>query len=443
MTHIINSEYLGASFSSGPVSKIFSDESRLQRWLDIEAALAQSQSELGHIPTISAQKIAQYAQLENLDMEKLKEYQLKTGHSLIPLLWCLGDLIGEPHRTFIHFGATTQDIQDTAQSMEIKKVDQLVTERLLILIDNLRLKAHQYQHIVISGRTHTVPSTPITVGLKISSWLDEIMRAMRRINRHQEDVHVVQLFGASGSMAGYGREATTLMQKIARKLELKVPDIAWHACRDRFVEAMMNYSLLASALSRVSNEILVLSRPDIGEFFLNTPEGKLSSSTMPHKKNPESCEHIVCLARMIKGLAHTAYETLDCMHERDFRGVRQEWCILPEISHYMLVAIELMTEVIKQLEIDTKIIDKNINKYAYNLCSEQIMLRISRKIGKEKAYKVLTEYFQRLRTTKKIDHDYSQLAKYFDVEDINPYDYVGSSSEIVEKILERLNSERI
>lgn len=394
ISHILDSDLWSGGFAVREVGAIFADTARLQRWLHVEAALAVAQGELGLIPASAAEHIAANARLELLDLDQIRADRRATGHSLIPLLRALARRCGAPAGDFVHYGATTQDIQDTAQSLEVREVCHIVERRTRVLIEAAARLAERERDVAMVGRTHGVPALPVTFGLKAASWVDELVRGLERIRDVRRNLPV-EMFGGVGTMAAFGPRGMELVERVAKRLGLVAPLVAWHTQRDRVAELVSAFALVAGALARMASEIILLSRPEIAEVSIAPADGVLSSSTMPHKRNPEECEQIVGLWRLIKPAVAVCLDSMDTVHERDFRGVRLEWAVLPEVSQYLVSALDLAVSVIDRVSTNQTAISQNLAVFGDQLCSERVMFRLSSKLGKERAYAAVTALYER------------------------------------------------
>ena len=346
-SHIVDSRFYRSGYSTEESRMIFCDFRRLQRWLDVEIALATSQATLGMIPLSAAEELAQTAQLTQLDLNEINSSIKSTGHSLIPLLSAWQKVTSPESAGYIHFGATTQDIQDTAQSIEIKEVLAIITRDLSSIIKELIDLARRTRSLVIVGRSHGQHALPTTLGLKVAVWLDEMIRNGERLRECKKRVLVSQLFGGVGTMAAFPGQSLELLSEFSKRLRLSTPRTAWHASRDRLAELLSFMAILAGGLGKIANEICQLARNEICELEEPFHFGKIGSSTMPHKRNPELCEQVVVLSKLIKNQASSGFDGLINEHERDYRAVRLEWVSIPESSLMLCSALSLVKSILK------------------------------------------------------------------------------------------------
>lgn len=443
-SHIIDSRFFADGYGTDEARQVFCDYRRMQRWLDVEASLARCQGELGIIPPEAAQAMRQTARLELLNIGTIKADIATTGHSLIPLLkeW---QRVTEPSAgQFIHYGATTQDIQDTAQSLELREISAIIQRDLALIITQLARLADDNRSLVTIGRSHGQHALPTTMGLKMAGWLDETLRNATRLEACRERLLVAQLFGGVGTMAALSMQALPLLECFAKDLGLAAPLSCWHSSRDRLAEFTGVLALVTGGLARIANEICQLARNEIGELAEPFIFGQIGSTTMPHKKNPELCEQVVVLARLVKANAGTALDTLCNEHERDYRAVRLEWVALTEASIFSCAALRLMKEILRGLSINKTRIRENLDRFAVLISTEALMFLLGKKIGKQSAHTLIyeasmgctgsnqAELLNRLMT-------YPEVNAFFSRDElegaIDPRQHTGLSGAIIDRVL--------
>ena len=350
-SHVVDNAFHRGGYSTPDSRRVFCDLCRMQRWLDIEAALALCQAEMEMIPYEAANRIARSAKFELLDREAIAAGVAKTSHSLVPLLRALQKVIGSFSAQFLHHGATTQDIQDTSQSLEMRDVLDLVEQQLVSLLGKLETLALANRLQLTVGRTHAQPALPTTFGLKVAGWIDELTRAVVRIRQARPRLLVAQLAGGVGTMAAFRGRGPLLLEKFAARLGLGVPDVGWHVVRDRVAEYIFLLASMSATLARAADEIRTLCRPEFAELEERWEAGRIGSSTMPHKRNPENAEQVVVLARLCRAQVPLGLECMILEHERDYRGTRLEWPAIQEVSHYSLAALHFMTAVVDSITV--------------------------------------------------------------------------------------------
>jgi adenylosuccinate lyase len=384
--HITDSRFFGDRYATPESREIFCDVCRVQRWLDIEAALALAQADLGMLSRPVADAIAASARVELIDLDAVIAETERTGHSLVGLLHVWRDVIEDGAGQWVHFGATTQDIQDTAQTLEMRDVLDRLRPLLTTVTGRLTALAGQHAATAALGRTHAQPALPIGFGVKIASWVDELLRHLDRIDAMRERVLVAQLFGGAGTMASFGANGPKLLEAFAARLGLAAPAIGWHVARDRVAEFTTTLAMVAGTLGRLADEVRTLSRPEFGELVTAWKPGKVGSSTMPHKRNPERAEQVVVMARLAAAQAATALTAMIGDHERDSRSLRLEWVCVPDVSHATLCAAQIVTEMTDGLTVDRERALANLKAVGEQVTSERLMLALADALGKDRAH---------------------------------------------------------
>jgi adenylosuccinate lyase len=385
-SHITDSSFYSGGYTTPEARQVFCDIRRYQRWLDVETALAQAMAGLHIIPAAAAANIEQNAQIRLFDLEQIRAGLKLTNHSLMPLLAALRTACSKDAGQFIHFGATTQDIQDTAQTLELRDIIAIVERDLRRILDLLIQRTQQYQDLVTIGRTHCQHALPTTMGLKMAGWLDETWRNYERLLAMKQRVLVSQLFGGVGTMDAFGDQALPLLADFSARLGLAAPNVAWHASRDRFAEYLSVLALICGSLARIADEIRCLARNETAEMAEPFHMGKIGSSTMPHKRNPELCEQVVVLAKLVKAQAMLGYDGLLCEHERDYRSVRLEWAALTDASLYTCGLLAMMQHILTGMTVQEERVRENVLRAAPLISSEALMFFIGTKLGKENAH---------------------------------------------------------
>lgn len=442
-SHVVDSAFHRGGYSTPQSRRIFCDVCRLQRWLDVEVALAMSQADLGMIPRDAADLIARAARIDHLDLAAISAGIVTTGHSLVPLLRALERSAGNYAAQFIHHGATTQDIQDTGQSLEMRDVLDQVESDLIALLDRLDALAVANRDQLTIGRTHAQPALPTTFGLKVAGWIDELTRHILRLREARPRLLVAQLAGGVGTMASFRGRGPELLARFAAHLGLEVPDAGWHVARDRVSEFVYLLALVASSLARVADEIRTLCRPEFAELEERWEAGRLGSSCMPHKRNPENAEQVVVLARLARAQVTLGLECMIVEHERDYRGTRLEWPAVISVSHYTLTALSLTSVVIDSIKVRKANMEGTARELADLACTEALTSLLGQRIGQAKAFKVVHRLSQdaidRKKTVRECalaSHELSLVLERSAIEQIfEPAAYLGSVGELVDRVL--------
>lgn len=386
---IADSIFHGDAYATPASRRIFCDVCRMQRWLDVEAALASSEAEMGLIPRAAAEEIARCAQVERIDLEEVRGGIARTGHSLVSLLGALEHVCEGGAGEFVHYGATTQDIQDTAQALEMRDVLDELDHLLRPMVALLGELARAHRDTLMIGRTHAQPALPTTFGLKVAGWVDELLRHGERLHQARPRMLVAQLGGGVGTMASFGGQGPQLLARFAARLGLADPALGWHVARDRVAEYLTLLGMLSATLARIADEVRTLSRPEFGELEEGWQYGRVGSSTMPHKRNPEACEQVVVLARLTRAQAGLGLESMIGDHERDSRSLRIEWAAVADASHHTLAGLAILAQTLRGLRVHRRRMAANAEREAEALCTERLMLRLGAHIGKQTAHELV------------------------------------------------------
>lgn len=442
-SHIMDSEIYGDGWGTEEMRKIFDEKRRLQRWLDIEVALAKTQAKLGVIPQKAAEEITRKAHIENIDLNQMKADFKQMQHTLMPLLKGLQRLCEENYGEFIHYGPTTQDIEDTGAILEIKEAYKIILRDLRDIEELLIKLSQRYRDTIMCGRTHGQQALPITLGLKFAIWLSEIRRSIERFKEMKHRLFVGMLHGGAGTMAGLGSKGPETLKMMMDELGLGVPDVGWGNARDQLAEYVLVLAIAAGTLGKISNEIFELSKTELGELSEPFPkEGYIGSSTMPHKLNPEVSEQVVMLSRLIRSHASVALEAIVCEHERDSRSWRTDWWTIPESSMMMGAILSMTKHLLSGLIVHEDRIEKNLHMQEGLLLSEGMMFLLGEKIGKQKAHHIIKEAFlEAYKKKRPINKDIffkkpevTNVLSREQIEEIMDYrKHIGFSSEMVDK----------
>ena len=371
--------------------RVFEEETRLQKLLDVEAALALAHAEVGNIPQKDAEKIANMASLEFVNLDRVKAIEKEIKHDIASLVRALAEVCGQSG-SFVHLGATSYDIVDTANALQLKTALDLIEKKLVRFREILRKKALEHKKTIIMGRTHGQHALPTTLGFKFAVWMSEISRHIQRLKESKNRVVVGKISGAIGTQASLGEHATRIQELVMKRLNIKAAEISTQIVqRDRHAELVCLIAIIASSMENMATEIRQLQRPEIGELFESFERTKqVGSSTMPHKRNPETCERICGLARVVRGLVVPALENVVTWHERDLTQSSAERFVIPEACILVDYLLLLMTNVVAHLRVDKKQMLKNIDLTQGRAMSEAVMMALTRKgVNRQEAHELL------------------------------------------------------
>lgn len=422
--------------------RIFSDTNLVQKWLDTEAALAKAQGQLGMIPQAAADEINAKAKAELLDLDAIGE-NYKSSITIVPLLKEFKKVLDNNAGEYVHWGATSQDIVDTGLILQIKEAHAVLAAQVCKLQAAAYDLAAKHRDLVMAGRTHVIHALPITFGFKAAIWADELGRHSQRLQECEGRLFIGQLSGAVGTLASMEDKGLQVQELMMRELGLNVPVIAWHTVRDHIAEFIGIQAMIAATVAKIAHEVLTLQRTEIGEleepFFM----GKVGSSTMPHKRNPQVAENIIALARGVRSLAPVAVEAMICENERDWSCELAEWEFVPRACHLLDAALEKTLDVLLNLIVYPKAMEENLYKLRGLMLSESVMMHLGEKMGRLTAHEVVYETCMKAYAENTTMQDAlmqnPKVAQYFSAAEIaamlEPHKYTGLAAVFVDRVL--------
>lgn len=422
--------------------KIFGSRNYFQKVMEVEAALASVQAELGIIPQTAADEINRKCDVNCLDIEEYSRQRALTEHHMVCLLRVYRDACEGDAGEYLHWGATTQDIVDTTVMLQIKQTYEVIGEKLQRVRTMCEALAKEYRSVVMCGRTADQQAIPITLGFKIAGWVDQLDRCIERMDDAKDRIVVGQFFGAVGTLASLGDQGYAVSQNLMRKLGLGIPRMAWYAARDRVVEFACNLAQIAGALGRIGNEVYISQKTEVAELSEEYIHGKVGSSTMPHKRNPVLPSRMVSLGRMAKSMLVEAFETLDSTNERDGRPLYIELCYLPRLCAMVDGALDTAIELLDGLEVHKDNIERNLYVMNGLMMTEPLMMALAGFIGRQQAHEVVYEVAMKALDSKipfnELIVKEPTVLKYLSLEQIeallDPHGYTGLSAFFVDQV---------
>jgi adenylosuccinate lyase len=373
---------------------LFDEEARLQRWLDILAALARAQAKLGIIPAEAADQISEMGRVERLDLELVAEETRRTSHSTLGLIHGLQQVLPSPARDHVYVGTTVQDLTDTWMALTMAAVGQVAWRDLRRIEELLIDLAQRHRETVMVGRTHGQPGAPVTFGFKAASWADEIRRHLARLAEGRPRWLVGQLGGAVGALGFFGSDGLALRAAFCADLGLGEPAISWLTARDRVAEFGQVLAMVCGTLARIGTEVYELQRPEIGELREPTTAAAVGSITMPHKRNPERSEHLDTLARLVRAHAAVLLEGMVGQHERDGRAWKAEWVAFPEVCLLTAAALDVSIGLLSGLEVNAEAMAARAEAEGSQAGSERVLAVLTERLGRQRAQALLHEALQ-------------------------------------------------
>lgn len=429
-------------YQTHDMARIFSDEHYMQKLLTVESALASSQADLGIIPQKAASQIADSARVELLDIKALHEEAQKTHHPFIPFLKVFNRLCGDASR-YLHWGATTQDILDTATVLQLRDALDIIFDKLLNLNDLLARQARCHRDLIMMGRTNGQQALPITLGFKFAIWCAETQRHLQRLLECRQRLLTGQFSGAVGTLASLEHQGLALQESICQRLGLQKPLITWNTSRDNLVELASVIGIMGSTLGKVGLEVQLLQKQEIAELTEYTAPGNAGSSTMPHKRNPFVSQEITSIARILKSVVSEAFESLENEHERDPRSLNIENDYLKRLCQFADYALDNTLSLIEKLGINREAMRKNMGLLKGVIFSEAVMMKLGEHVGKAEAHDLIfelsTQALDEQKEFKQVLMENAVIRRYLDEATldalIDPANYLGSTSTFIMQVV--------
>ncbi|MCE2531589.1 MAG: adenylosuccinate lyase family protein [Acidimicrobiia bacterium] len=432
-------------FGEARFVEAFSVDRTTRAWLDVEVALARAQAEAGVIPESAAETIHAELASVQIDHGQLQEGTRLVGYPILPLLQQLGRTHPDV-AAWLHFGATTQDIMDTALVLQLRDACRDIAHAGAELGDTLAALAEAHRATPMAGRTHGQQAVPISFGMKVAGWLEEIARSLVRLGEARAAVEVVQLYGAAGTSAAYGPLSTATRRRTAEILGLDCDDVPWHSVRDRLAQVAASLGVLAAATSRIALEVIDLARSEIAE--VREGGGRLAgaSSTMPQKANPVLSETIVGLSGMACALAAVPLRAMTGRHERSAGEWQMEWDSLPLLVAYTGSSLARCGDLVAGLRVDRARMAANLEIDGGLIMAEALMIRLAPLLGRQEAQDVVYDLSAAARDS---GVPLAEAVRSFladrgleDQVNLEPASYLGEAEAIVDAVVERWRSVR-
>src|SRR6266478_558296 len=389
---MLSSTLFGDMFGTAAMRAVFGERAFLLRCAEVEAALARAQARLGIVPSEAAAAISEAvaalaANPEVLDLERLKRETETVGYPILPLVRQLGERAGAAGR-WLHWGATTQDIMDTAAVLQIRAGIRLIEADLALLRGHLAALARRWRDTLMAGRTHLQHALPITFGYKAAVWLAAFDRHAARLGELKPRVLAVQFGGAAGTLASLGPGAASLGSRteLARELGLAEPAITWHVARDAIAETVQFLALLGGSLAKIAFDVMLMSATEFGEAAEPFVAGRGSSSTMPQKRNPISCELILAAAKVVRQQAGLVLDAVVTDFERATGPWHVEWVALPEAFGFSAGALHQARFMLRGLIVDAGRMAKNLAMTHGLIVAEAVMMGLAPLTGRNEAH---------------------------------------------------------
>ncbi len=440
---IIDSGIYGNLFGADAMRVVFSERGQVQKWLDVEAALARVQGRLGIIPEEAAAEISAKADAALIDMALMREEVDRVGYAIMPLVHRLAALCEGDAGRYVHWGTTTQDIKDTGVILQIRDALDLVEADLLAVRDGLARLAREHRNTPMAGRSHLQHALPITFGYKAAVWLAPVERHLERLDQLRPRVLTGQFAGAAGTLASLHGRGLEVADALMEELGLAQPAIAWHTARDTIAETMAFLALITGSLAKIATDVVLLTATETGEVFEPFAPGRGGSSTMPQKRNPVSSELILACAKQVQSRTALVMDSMAADLERSTGPWHVEWAALPEAFVLASGALAQARFLVEGLRVDPDAMRANMDLTRGLIVSEAVMMGLAPALGRQAAHdlvyeacRIATDERRALldvlldmpEVTAKLDRD--ALAALCE-----PGNYVGEAPEMVDRLL--------
>lgn len=432
-------------FGTAEMRAVFADEALIARYIEAEVALARAQARLGVVPKTAADAIAAAAHAIKVDIEKLRRETEIVGYPILPLVHQLSEAAGEAGG-YVHWGATTQDIMDTANVLQIRAALEIVARDLREIRDILAMMARKYRDTAMAGRTHLQQALPITFGYKAAVWLSAIARHIERVDQALPRILLGQFSGAAGTLASVGDAGLDMQKLFCEELGLHQPSITWHVARDGIAESVTLLGLITGTLGKIATDVMLMSATEFGEVSEPFVPGRGASSTMPQKRNPISSELMLAAAKAVRQHVATMLDGMIHDFERATGPWHLEWVSLPE--SFLLTASSLANAkfMLAGLVVHEKRMLENLGLTRGLIVAEAVMMAAAPKLGRQRAHDQVYEACRQA-----LDGDGDLVEILCGMPDIlnalggpdgvrrhcDPMNYVGLAPEMVDRVLAR------
>lgn len=438
-----DSAIYGALFGSDAMRALFSDERRVQTMLDVEAALARVEARLGLIPKSAAAAITKAAKSANLSLAEIAKGTALIGVPAAAVAKALGRAAGGEAPRYVHWGATSQDIVDTALVLQLRDALDLVERDLKAVGDALAAQVRAHRGTVMAGRTYLQQASPITFGYKCAVWLAPLAAHRQRLAELRRRLLVVQFGGAVGTLASFGSKGRAVTEGLARELNLAAPVSPWHANRETMAETAAGLGLICGSLAKFATDVILLSQTEVAEAGEPAEGGRGGSSTLPQKRNPVASAYIVACARGVHALVPLMFQALAGDHERSAGAWQSEPLALPQIFVLTSGALKHAHDVADGLRVDATAMKRNLEATHGLIMAEAVMMALAESAGRDEAHRLTQRASQtalaRSRPLAEVLSEDSAVTAHLDAKAIarltDPARYLGEAKAVADRVL--------
>jgi 3-carboxy-cis,cis-muconate cycloisomerase len=430
-------------FSTEAMRRIFADENRVQKYLDIEAALARAQARLGIIPQEACDEICRHCHVREFDFAKMKAQYERIGYPVLPVVQQLVALCRDGLGEWCHWGATTQDITDTATVLQIREALDLVEADIVAISDALAALAKRYRDTPMAGRSNLQQAVPITFGYKVATYLAAFERHRQRLKELRPRVLVGEFGGAAGTLSSLGSRGLEVQAGLMKELGLGQPAIAWHTVRDCIAEVGCFLGLVTGICGKIAFDVKLMMQTEVEEVYEPFFEGRGSSSTMPQKRNPISSVYITATTALVRQQVAALLDAMIEDHERATGPWEIEWIAVPEIFSLAAGALAQTRFMVSGLIVDEKKMRANLDITRGLIVSEAVMMGLGPHIGRQYAHDLVYDICRQVvssgRTLFDLLAENQEISKHLDRPALaklcDPANYLGQAGEMVDRVL--------
>jgi 3-carboxy-cis,cis-muconate cycloisomerase len=445
------SPLLAPLLSSAAMRAICDDVACLQHMLDFEAALARAEASAGVIPTSATGPIATACKAQAFDLAALADAATKSGNLAIPLVKALTAAVAKTDAEaarYVHWGATSQDVIDTASMLTLRAAIDALSTDLDRAVAGFAAQARKHRHTAMVGRTWLQHALPMPFGLKLAEYAAALNRSRARLKRLRSETLALQFGGASGTLAALGDQGWRVAENLARELDLPLPEAPWHTHRDRFADAASVMAIIAGSCGKIARDVSLLMQTDVGEAFEPAGEGRGGSSTMPHKRNPVAAATALAASTMAPNLAATILAAQVQDHERSAGPWHAEWPTLPNLLLVTSGGLAAIVDIAEGLEVDAIRMRANLDVTHGLIMAESVTFALAEKIGKSDAHHLVEAASKKAVAENKTLRDVlaadSRVSAQLDAQKLadlfEPMAYQGVSQAMIDRLLASLDS---
>ena len=444
------SPLLAPMLSSGQMRAICDDATVLQRMLDFEAALARVEAATGVIPKAAAEPIAKACKVSSFDLAALAEAAPRSGNLAIPLVRALTAEVARSNpeaARYVHWGATSQDVIDTAAMLTLRAGIDALAADLDRATRAFAALAQKHRNTAVVARTWLQHALPMPFGLKLAEYAAALHRSRLRLTRLSQDTLALQFGGAAGTLAALGDKGLAVAERLAKELKLPLPEAPWHSHRDRIAEAASVLAIVSGTCGKIARDVSLMMQTDVSEAFEPSGEGRGGSSTMPHKRNPVAAASALAAATIAPNLAATIFAAQIQEHERSAGAWHAEWPTLPTLLLVTSGALAAIVEIAEGLEVDVARMRANLDVTNGLIMAEAVAFALAEKIGKSQAHHLVEAASKRAIAERKHlrevlvgnDEVTAQLGADRMAKLMEPLNYQGASQALIDRLLASLD----